>query len=61
MNDQVTPATRTELLKMLDAAHERMCEILAENTILRKKLEDGLSCCCAGCTKHNQDLKKEDR
>jgi hypothetical protein len=23
---------------------------------LENKIKDGLSCCCSGCTKHNQDL-----
>ena len=34
-------------------------EIIALNfkiKSLENKIKDGLSCCCSGCTKHNQDL-----
>jgi hypothetical protein len=30
----------------------------AEISALENKIKDGLSCCCSGCKKHNQDLKQ---
>lgn len=27
---------------------------------LKKKIEDGLSCCCSGCSRHNQILSSSD-
>ena len=33
-------------------------ELQEENARLRKYIEN-LSCCCSGCTKHNQDIMPE--
>lgn len=34
-------------------------ELAAEANSLRKKVNDGLSCCCAGCTKHNLQIQED--
>jgi hypothetical protein len=42
--------------KYLFEASQRLNATYEELKSCRKKIEDGLSCCCSGCTKHNQDL-----
>jgi hypothetical protein len=32
-------------------------ELIQKYNSLDKKIQDGLSCCCSGCTKHNQNLE----
>lgn len=39
-----------------DTAH---LELMRKYSSLERKLADGLSCCCYGCTKHNQDLSEK--
>ncbi len=34
----------------------RIEQLLKENEALKKKIQEGLSCCCSGCAKHNQNL-----
>lgn len=29
----------------------------AERNSMERKIEDGLSCCCSGCARHNQDIQ----
>ena len=36
--------------------YKRIAALVDENEALKKKLLDGLSCCCSGCSRHNQDL-----
>lgn len=31
----------------------------AERNSLEKKIKDGLSCCCSGCTKHNLQIQED--
>lgn len=42
--------------KYLEEAVQKVNTNYEEVKRLRKKIQDGLSCCCAGCTKHNQAL-----
>jgi len=37
---------------------KRECEKDDKIASLEKKIKDGLSCCCSGCTKHNEELTK---
>jgi hypothetical protein len=37
-------------------AHDLLHQMREINKSLENKIKDGLSCCCSGCTKHNQDL-----
>jgi len=50
-----------EKVKNLEAGHYILNKALNESTereiSLRKKIEDGLSCCCSGCTKHNLQIQ----
>ncbi len=44
-----------ELSTTLDEAIALIKKLREENLRLKKHI-DAMSCCCAGCTKHNQDL-----
>lgn len=37
----------------------RMRELEERNKSLERKIADGLSCCCAGCSRHNQNILPE--
>lgn len=45
------PCTCVEILR------QKIKELEEKLRSQEKKLDDGLSCCCAGCAKHNQNLK----
>jgi hypothetical protein len=48
--------TYTELEKLLEDAAKEMNVLIAENKSLRKTIGDRLSCCCSGCSRHNQNV-----
>lgn len=53
---------RGKLVELQDAYNLLMTIKDTQDRIMRsleKKIKDGLSCCCSGCTKHNQDLSEE--